>query len=158
MAIVKGLYVTKSPNYSPSVGDGYMEQLNIYNMNLGGDWSSKYFHFKTNQRGSFNTIVTIEGVGYNYGTSRPIKCMWSFYAWNNTIYNKGMSNDAETGVTADGMYLSSDGFMCIRAYASYHYVCGMMLNAYTSGGMAHNYTDEVAITAHAVNDNSGNHY
>ena len=158
MATVKGLHVTKGPNYSSSIGDGYLEQLNIYNLNMGGNWSSKYFHFKTNQRGSHNSIVTIEGVGYNYGTARPIKCMWSFYAWNNRIYDKGMTTASYSGVDAHGMYMSSDGYVCIRAYTVHHYVCGIMLNAYTSGAGAHNYTDIIEITAHAINDTAGNHF
>jgi len=158
MATVKGMHITKGPNYSSSVGDGYLEQLNIYNLSVGGNWSSKYFHFKTNQRGSFNTIVTIEGVGYNYGRSRPIKCMWSFYAWNGIVYDKGMNTDAESGVDAHGMYMSSDGYVVVRAYTASHYVCGMMLNAYTSGAGAHNYTDIIEIIEVSVNDTSGNHY
>lgn len=156
MATLKGLDVTKNNSLGQSYG--YNEQLAFFNMSLGGDWSAKYFHFKTNQYKTFNQITTIEGVGYNYGTSKPIKCRWSFYAYNNLLYDKGRTTASYSGVDAHGMYLSSDGYVVIRAYTVHHYVCGMILNAYTSGAGTHPFGGQLEITSYAVNDTAGNHY
>lgn len=155
MAILKGLEVTKNNSLGQSYG--YNEQLAIYNY-FTTDGGSAYIHFKTNQYMTYNQIVTIEGTGYNYGTAKPIKCRWSFYAYNNQLYNKGVTTDATSGVSADGMYLSSDGYACIRAWASSTYFLGLMLNAYTSGAGSHPFGGQVAITSVAKNSTSGNHF
>ena len=155
MAILKGLDVTKNNSLGQSYG--YNEQLAIYNYFTTAS-TSNYIHFKTNQYKTFNQITTIEGVGYNYGTSTPIKCRWSFYAYNNLLYDKGTTTHANSGVTAHGMYLSSDGYAVIRAYATSTYFLGMMLNAYTSGAGTHPFGGQVSILDVAYNGTSGSHF
>jgi hypothetical protein len=155
MAIFKGLDITKNNSLGQSYG--YNEQLAIYNY-FTTDGSAAYIHFKTNQYMTFNQIVTIEGTGYNYGVARPIKCRWSFYAHNNQIYDKGVTTDSTSGIDANGMYLSSDGYACIRAYTASTYFLGLILNAYTSGAGVHPFGGRVEITAVAKNSTSGNHF
>ena len=158
MAKLHGLDVTKNNGIGQVYG--YNEQLGIYCMSLGGDWSSKYVHLKTNQNVSMNQITTIEAVGYNYGTSQPIRCMWSFYVYPTTglVHDKGMSSDDYSGMTADGIYKSSDGYAVIRGYMPSHYVCGAIFNAYTSGAGSHPFGAKVDITAYTVTDNGGTVY
>ena len=155
MADLKGLDITKNNSLGQSYG--YNEQLAIYN-HFTTAQGSAYIHLKTNQYKTYNQITTIEGTGYNYGTGKPIKCRWSFYAYNNLLYDKGTTTDSSSGVDAHGMYLSSDGYAVIRAYASSVYFLGLMLNAYTSGAGTHPFGGRVEITAVAQNGTSGNHF
>ena len=131
--------------------------MGIYNY-FSYEHGSAYIHFKTNQYKTFNQITTIEGTGYNYGTAKPIKCRWSFYAYANQLYDKGTTTHSTSGVDAHGMYLSSDGYACIRVYTISTYFIGLMLNAYTSGAGTHPFGGQVEITAVARNSTSGSHF
>lgn len=138
-------------------GNGWMSQYQITTFNTTSG-SPNYIHFKTNIINTVDKIVMIEAIGYNYGTAQAIRCSWTFYAYNSLIYDKGRATIANTGLSADGIYASSDGYACIRAYSSSHYFTGFILNAHTSGGGNMSYGTDVSITAASQNSTSGNYY
>jgi hypothetical protein len=81
---------------------------------------------------SSNLMILVEAVGYNYGTSLPVRCAWRFYSYAYAI--GGGNNGAYTGMSADGIYYTSAGYVAIRAYTSGPYYLGFTLNAYTTAG------------------------
>jgi hypothetical protein len=138
-------------------GEGWMSQYQILVFNTTSG-TPNYIHFKTNVPNTIDKIVMIEAIGYNYGNSQSIRCTWTFYAYNSLIYDRGRETVPGTGLTADGIYASSDGYACIRAYSSQHYFTGFILNAHSSGGGNMSYGTDVGITAVNQNSTSGNYY
>ena len=133
----------------------YLQQRSIYTFNTTSS-SPSYIHMKTNIYGPGNDgMYMLEAVGYNYGAAAPIRCSWGLYCYNNTLYQTGVAN-IYSGMNADGIYLSSDNYVTIRAYASTHYFNGFTINAYaTRLDTAHT---NVTITAVAHASESGNYY
>lgn len=131
----------------------YTQHLGIYTFNTTAS-TPLYMHFKTNIDSNANKIITFEAVGYNYGQALPIRCSWSTYTAGGTLYDRGRVNKA-SGLSADGMYLSSDNYLVLRAYSGSHYFTGWVFNAYVS---SYYYTDDIQITAAVQNSTSGNHY
>jgi len=140
-------------NTGSSGSNPYTQQLEIYAFKTT-DSTPLYMHFKTNISSTANKIITLEAVGYNYGQALPIRCSWSFYTAGGTLYDRGRVNKA-SGLSADGMYLSSDGYVVIRAYSGSHYFTGWTFNAYIN---AWYYTDNIQITAAIQTSTSGNYY
>jgi hypothetical protein len=69
-----------------------------------------------------------------------------------SVTSKGMQSIS--GLTADGIYKSTDGYACIRAYGSSLYYAGWVLNGHVNP----NYSVTLAITAASQNSTSGNYY
>lgn len=150
MAKLKRVNITENDGGAGTSGqDTYDQQLAIFNYSSTVG-SPNYVHFKTNITLDRRSIVTIEAVGYNYGNSLPIRCSWSFYTPNNgQVQNLGIHTVSGTGLSANSIYVSNDGYVCISGYANSFYFCGIVLNAYTSGatgGTGMSYGDIIHIT------------
>ena len=130
------------------VGTGV--QYEIYQHRFyGGD---TYFHYKTNIPLSSFVMFMIEAIGYAYGANAPIRASWVGYSY---LYLAN-ANTATVygGLTAHGVYTSSDSYICIRANAA-PYFSGWCFNAYTlAAGNGFN----VQFTSVSQNSNSGNYY
>lgn len=132
----------------------YLQQRKIATF-FTGSGSPSYIHFKTNLGGGIDTMYLIEAVGYNYGNAYAIRCGWGFQWSYGVVRNVGLQN-GYSGMNADGVYASSDGYLCIRAYAGGHYYNGFMLNAYATRTDQTHYA--VSIISSSQNSTSGNYY
>jgi hypothetical protein len=131
---------------------GYAVQRSLYKA-FTSDGSVTYIHFKTNVPNVSYIMTMIEAVGYNYGMARPIRCAWGFYSYDYLIAS--VRDTAYTGLSANGVYRSSDGYICIRGYASGgSYFNGFVLYGYQTAGAGRGYA--VQITAASYGTNSGN--
>lgn len=137
------------PNTSPAPG----VQLGIYKDRFySGD---SYFHYKTNIPMS-NIMCMIEAIGYSYGNGVAIRSAWGFYAYagTNDVINVGLYN-IYGGMTAHGVYKSSDGYAVIRASTA-PYFSGWVFNAYCLQPAGYNF--KVSIISSVQTSNSGNYY
>ena len=116
----------------------------------GGD---NYFHYKTNIALSTYIMVMIEAIGYAYGANQSIRSSWVFYSYSH-LSNPATAN-VYSGMNADGVYVSSDNYVCIRAYCP-SYFSGWTFNAYTLNPTGYN--TQVQFTAVVQTSNSGNYY
>ena len=138
---------------STNIESGY-QQLGIFQFSNGSS-SGNYIHMETNiTHPSSNIMFMLEAVGYCYGTSNPVRCSWNCYSYAYIISNTNNTN--YTGMSANGVYKSSDGYCVIRAYAGSHYYNGFMLNAYATRTDTTHY--KLSVTAAVQTDNSGNYY
>ena len=141
-----------TPTNVRTAGSGWYAQYQLYNFYTGSD-SPYYVHFKTNVSASTEKIFMLEAIGYNYSTYVPIRCSWGIYTTGSgSVTSKGMQSIS--GLTADGIYKSSDGYACIRAYSSGLYYAGWVLNGHVNP----NYSVTLDITAASQNSTSGNYY
>lgn len=133
----------------------YLQQRNIFNFNTTSG-SPAYVHMKTNiAAGAADSMWMFEAVGYAYGAASPVRCSWGLYVYNNNLYQTGVAN-IYGGMSADGSYVSSDGYVCIRAVSGGIYFLGFTLNAYAVRlDTTH---QNVTITAASQNSTSGNYY
>lgn len=118
--------------------------------------SPLYIHMKTNMQKNSSCMACVEAEGYNYGVTAPILCSWVWYNYSADDVIRAGFKDYYTGLTAHGLYYSSDGYTVLRAYnASSLYFCGFILNQVTA-----NPTGEfdIQVTAAIQTDNSGNYY
>lgn len=146
MAIVKG--GTKI--------DGGIVKRALYWFNTESGTPS-YIHLKTNMIKGNSCMAMVEAVGYNYGNAKPIKCAWTWYNYSgdqSAPYSVGLKN-YYTGLSADGVYFSSDGYTVLRAYASSQYFVGFILNSVTANPVG---IYDISITAANQNSNSGSYY
>lgn len=116
-----------------------------------------YFHVKTSLQRYSNAMFMIEAEGYNYGRQQPIKCSWCGYLYDlqaSPLISTGASSPYD-GMTAHGLYLSSDNYLVLRGFASEFYFAGFNLSAFQM-----NPTNAYPVTAltSAFNNNSGNFY
>lgn len=114
---------------------------------------NNYFHYKTNIALSTYTMVMIEAIGYAYGANQSIRSSWVFYSYS-YLASAGVA-DVYGGLNAHGVYVSSDNYVCIRAYCA-SYFSGWMFNAYTLCPAGYN--ADVSFIASVQTDNSGNYY
>jgi hypothetical protein len=112
--------------------NGYLEQLGIYNVANLSSGGGQYYHMKLNITHQSYNMIMIEAVGYNYGTSAPLRCAWNFYCYDYFFGN--VQNSAYDGLTAHSHYVAADNKIVIVAYASSLYYCGFTLNAYNTAG------------------------
>jgi hypothetical protein len=132
-----------------------MHQYGIFTLNNTNGANGTYIHMETNiTQPSSNIMVMIEAVGYNYGTSLPIRCAWNFYSYAYVIGN--VNNSSYTGLSADGVYYATSGYVAIRAYASNLHYCGFTLNAYQVAG--NGYQQPISIRRASQNTTSGTYY
>lgn len=98
-----------------------------YQSGAGGAY---YIHMKTNIPW-FNSFVmfNIQATGYAYGNSQYIDCRWTGY----TYYTSGLIsvsyNNVTSGMSANTMYQSSDGYLVLVGYSTGHYYIGFTLDA-----------------------------
>ena len=134
-----------------------LQQRNFYNF-FTGSGSPLYIHMKLNLGPSIDTMYMIEAIGFNYGNGTAIRCAWGFqwsYGPAGYIANVGLQN-IYGGMSAHGVYKSTDGYCVIRAYANSHYYNGFMLNGYATRTDTTHY--QLSVTAAVQTDNAGNYY
>ena len=131
----------------------YLQQKYIYHFNTGSG-SPLYIHMKLSIQETY-PMWLIEAVGYNYGLGASVRCAWGFHKSGAGLYSIGLQN-AYGGLNADGIYLSSDGYPVIRAYAGSQYYQGFILNAYSTRGDAA--SSNISVIAASQNSTSGNYY
>jgi hypothetical protein len=134
-----------------------LQQRNFYNF-FTGSGSPLYIHMKLNLGPSIDTMYVIEAIGFNYGNGTAIRCAWGFqwsYGPAGYIANVGLQN-IYGGMSAHGVYKSTDGYCVIRAYANSHYYNGFMLNGYATRTDTTHY--QLSVTAAVQTDNAGNYY
>lgn len=116
----------------------------------GGD---NYFHYKTNIALGTYVMIMLEAIGYAYGANQSIRSSWVGYSYS-YLAQAGVA-DVYGGLNAHGVYTSSDGYICIRAYCP-SYFSGWSFNAYTLNPAGYN--ADVTFTAVVQTSNSGNYY
>lgn len=109
--------------------EGVNAQYNIFeNRWYGG---TPGWHYKTNIPFGGWSMHNIEAVGYNYGNSLPIRCNWVFHvSYGNGFYQTELSN-IYSGLSANRLYTSTDGYVVVVASANTAYYAGWSLNAYS---------------------------
>lgn len=133
-----------------------LDQRDIFWFNTTAG-SPTYIHMKTNIPNASNWMFYIEAEGYNYGTGSSILCSWGGYTYSgsNSIIQQSLKN-YYSGMSADGMYISSDNYAVIRASSSGLYYCGFILNAIMTSW--NGYGQTISVQAVSQNSNSGNYY
>lgn len=133
----------------------YLQQRGIFNFNTGST-SPTYVHMKTNiYAPSQDSMWMFEAVGYNYNAAAPIRCSWGIYCYQGGLYQSGVAN-IYSGMSADGMYVSSDGYITIRAFSGGLYYIGFTLNVYAC--RLDVTQQNVSILAASQNSTTGNYY
>jgi hypothetical protein len=133
-----------------SIGPGY-QQRGIASFWDGGTYN--YVHIKTSIATDTYIMPMIELIGYNYGTAQPIRTAFVIYSYFYPIYNW---EDAYSGLYANGVYISSDNYYCLRLVTSSTYYVGFSIDAYSVAGNGAQV--EIGILAMTANNNSGNAY
>jgi hypothetical protein len=138
--------------------DSGMNQLGFYSAANLGDTSTVggYYHMETSITApSSNVMMTVEAVGYSYGTGNIIRCAWHFYSYSYVI--AGYSNpSAYPGLQANNVYYSGAGYVVIVAYSAQLAYAGFTLNAYPTAG--NGTRAAISIRRASQNTNSGNYY
>jgi hypothetical protein len=145
-----------------SVSSWYFQQKYIYNFNTTSG-SPLFIHFKTSLIGATTyNMWMFEAVGYNYGLAAPVRCSWSFHIstagapyTNGFLYNIGLVSQYG-GLTPHGVYIASDGYIVLRAYAANQYYNGFTLNAYATRSDVTQ--SNVSIIAAIQTSDGGNYY
>lgn len=133
-----------------SIGPGYQQR------GIGSFWDGNFYtyvHIKTSIPQQTYVMPMIELIGFNYGTGAPIRMAFVLYTYSYLI--SGWEN-AYSGVVGNGVYISSDGYVCLRVYAGSLYFVGFSMDVYSVAGAGPGY--EVGILAMTANNNSGNAY
>lgn len=133
-------------------------QFNIYDTRLYG--GGGYLHLKTNIPKNSNRMFMIEAVGYNYGQGQNIRCAHCGYPYSGsgTIISS-QSSTLYPGMTADGLYYSSDDYVVLRYNTSSTYYWGCTWNAYSANPSANGHQVEVlAFSGTAGNSEAGAYY
>lgn len=137
-------------NAPVTIGPGY-QQRGIANFWDGNFYS--YVHIKTTIPQQSYIMPMIELIGFNYGTAAPIRMAFVIYTYSYLISNW---ENAYSGVVGNGVYISGDGYICLRVYASNMYFVGFSMDAYSVAGNGAGV--EIGILAMTANNNSGNAY
>ena len=117
------------PNTGQDGQQGINAQYNIYQNRFYG--GGVYWQYKTNIPFSGWSMHNIEAVGYNYGNSLPIRCNWVFHvSYGGGPYQVEYSN-IYSGLTAQRLYNSGDGYVVIAATSNTAYYAGWSFNAYS---------------------------
>ena len=113
-----------------------------------------YFHFKTNVPIASYVMTMIEMIGYNYGASLPIRCAWGFYTYGTYIVSAAVRTGSYTGVSANGIYATADGYVAIRCYAASNYYTGFILNGYQTAGNGRGFDLKILSASYGTNSGS----
>lgn len=116
--------------------------------------ANQYIHVKTTLPQQTYSMPMFEIIGYNYAISRPIRLAFVIYTYSYLISN--YQNTAYDGLIGNGVYVSSDGYIVLRMYASDTYYCGLTINVHAVAGNGAQAT--YAVQAISANNNSGNVY
>lgn len=127
-------------------------QYGFYHQAGAYDFGDNYWHYKTNIALGTYVMGMVEAIGYNYGSGNPIRCAWTFYSY--TYLAQPSTQNYYNGLTAHGVYVSSDSYICLRATGS-PYFSGWVFNATT---LAAGNGTQISFTAVSRNSNSGNYY
>lgn len=133
-----------------SIGPGY-QQRGIANFWDGNFYS--YVHIKTSIPQQSYIMPMIELIGYNYGTAAPIRMAFVIYTYSYLISNW---ENAYSGVVGNGVYISSDGYVCLRVAAGSMYYVGFSMDAYSVAGNGAQV--DIGVLAMTANNNAGNAY
>lgn len=133
-----------------SIGPGY-QQRGIANFFTTDSYN--YVHIKTSIATDTYIMPMIELIGFSYGTAQPIRMAFVIYSYYYPIY--GWEN-AYGGLVANGVYISSDNYYCLRLYTGSTYFIGFSMDAYSVAGNGAQV--EIGIQAMTANNNSGNTY
>lgn len=155
-------FVTTANVASPQELAGqYASRIGIYR-SVTYDASYYYYHIKTNISTTEYNMFMVEAVGFAYGAGLPIRCAWGGYTY--PPYNPGAyiiqiaMQDAYTGLSANGVYKSSDNYVVLRAYG-HPYYSGWVLNTYTANPTGTYYTGyPISVLSVAQNANNGTYY
>lgn len=141
-----------SPLNIGTSGNGYQQRgVASYFTTVGGN---QYIHVKTTLPQQTYSMPMFEIIGYNYALSRPIRLAFNIYTYSYLISN--YQNTAYSGLVGSGVYISADGYICLRMYASDTYFCGFTMDVHAVAG---NGAGAVyGIQAATANNNSGNAY
>lgn len=98
-----------------------------YNSTASGAY---YIHMKTNIPW-FNSYVMfwIQAKGYAYGNTQMIDCRWTGYTYFTSGLIQTSYNNVTSGMSANTMYQSSDGYLVLVGYSTGHYYIGFTLDA-----------------------------
>jgi hypothetical protein len=144
------VHLYNSNNYGGASG---LQTLGFYNFGATS-YSGAYYHFKTNL--TLNTFVMsrVEAIGHAYAKAAPIRCAWVWYTFS-YLTSVGLSN-IYTGMDAQNVYMSADGYVCFTGYISSPGDVSFTLNCVHANPTGHSYPLEIT----AVNQNSvsGNYY
>jgi hypothetical protein len=116
--------------------------------------AGSYLHFKTNLTLSTYVMSRVEAVGISYANAYPIRCAWTWYTY--TYLTNTSVQSIYSGLTADGVYMSSDGYVCFRGYAANNNDMSFTLNATHVNPTGYGYN--LTISAASQNSTSGNYY
>lgn len=133
-----------------SIGPGFQQRGIASYWDFG--YSGEYVHIKTTIAQQTYIMPMIELIGYNYGVAAPIRMAFVVYTYSYLI--SGWEN-AYSGVTGSSVYISGDGYICLRVYAGSMYFCGFSMDAYSVAGNGAQV--EIGVLAMA-NGGSGNIY
>lgn len=136
-----------------TIASGY-QRLGFYSFSTTGA-AGAYFHFKTSARLAEYAMSRVEAIGINYALAYPIRCSWVWYTYT-YLTNTGVGN-IYSGLTAEnGIYMSSDGYVCFRGYAANNNDVAFTLNATHANPAGATYN--LSILAASQNSTSGNYY
>lgn len=138
-------------NAPVSIGPGY-QQRGIGSF-WDGSWGYQYVHIKTNIAQQTYIMPMIELIGYNYIQAQPIRMAFVIYTYAYLISNW---QNGYNGVQGNGVYISSDGYVCLRVYSSNLYYVGFSMDAYSVAGAGAQV--EIGILAMSANNTAGNFY
>lgn len=131
---------------------GGVVQYGFYTQGASYDFSPTYWHYKTNIALSTYVMGMVEAIGYNYGNGNAIRCAWTFYSYS--YLAQPSTQTYYSGLSADGVYVSGDGYICLRATGS-SYFAGWIFNATT---LAAGSGTQISFTAVSRNATTGNYY
>jgi hypothetical protein len=139
----------------PTFIESGMQQYGVFSFANATSSGGSYIHMETSiTQPSSNVMMMLEAVGYNYGVSAPVRCAWNFYSYSYAVGN--INNSNYTGMTADGIYYTSAGYVAIRAYTSSPHYLGFTLNAYPTAG--NGAQTSISIRRVSQNSTAGSYY
>lgn len=133
-------------------GGGYQQRSVASYLNTAG--SLTYIHIKTTLPQQSYSMPMFEIIGYNYVLSKPIRLAFNIYTYSYLISN--YQNTAYNGLTGSGVYISTDGYVCLRMYASDIYYCGFTVDVHAVAGNGAQAT--YGVYAVSANNNPNNAY
>lgn len=157
-----GLYVT---NKIVSGKSQVQRDVWQFSTTLNG---ARYLHIKTNIRPTTSSrMYNFEFRGYNYGRNAIINSQIAGYAYaaNKRIekatyanYSSGVTcaGKASDGKAAAGQYVSADGYLVVRIYASNWYFAGFSMSAWMTSPAGKGFL--VAVTSSKLVTSSGKQF
>lgn len=140
-------------NRTSQAGGGGISCDGMYHFHTTS-YSGNYVHFKTNLTLNTYVMSRVEAVGINYSTSAPIRCAWVWYTYT-YLTSVGVEN-IYSGMSANNVYMSTDGYVCFSGTASSLGDTSFILNTVHPCPTGYGYPLE--ITAVSQNSTAGNYY